>query len=49
MERIDTLVVDRIGTLTQGQPEVVAVVAAPGTDKAELVRLAAGLEKPNLP
>ena len=47
MERIDTLVVDKTGTLTQGRPEVVAVIAAAGTDEAELVRLAAGLEKPS--
>ena len=47
MERIDTLVVDKTGTLTQGRPEMVAVVPLPGIDENELVRLAAGLEKPS--
>ena len=47
MERIDTLVVDKTGTLTQGRPEVVAVVPAAGFDEAELLRLAAGLERPS--
>ena len=48
MERIDTLVVDKTGTLTQGRPEVVAVVAVvpgPGFAEPELLRLAAGLER----
>jgi Cu+-exporting ATPase len=47
LERIDTLVVDKTGTLTRGRPEVVAVVAAPGIEEAELLRLAAGLERPS--
>jgi Cu+-exporting ATPase len=47
MERIDTLVVDKTGTLTQGRPEVVAVVPAPGFEEAEVLRLAAGLERPS--
>ena len=47
LERIDTLVVDKTGTLTKGRPEVVAVVAAPGFVDAELLRLAAGLERPS--
>ena len=47
LERIDTLVVDKTGTLTQGRPEVVAVVPAGGLDKTELLRLAAGLERPS--
>jgi Cu+-exporting ATPase len=45
MEQIDTLVVDKTGTLTQGRPQVVAVVAAPGYDESELLRLAAGVER----
>jgi Cu+-exporting ATPase len=45
MEKVDTLVVDKTGTLTQGRPQVVAVVAAGGTDENELVRLAAGVER----
>jgi P-type Cu+ transporter len=44
MEKVDTLVVDKTGTLTQGRPQVVAV-AAPGGDEHELLRLAAGVER----
>jgi len=45
MERVDTLVVEKTGTLTEGKPKVVAIVAAPGFDEAELLRLAASAEK----
>jgi P-type Cu+ transporter len=45
MEKIDTLVVDKTGTLTQGRPQVVAVLAAAGHDENELLRLAAGVER----
>jgi P-type Cu+ transporter len=45
MERIDTLVVDKTGTLTLGQPKVVAVVPASGFDEAEVLRLGAALER----
>src|SRR5262249_22083256 len=44
-ERIDTVVVDKTGTLTEGKPRVVSVVSAPGQDEAELLRLAASLER----
>ena len=47
LERIDTLVVDKTGTLTRGRPEVVAVVPAAGFAEAELLRLAASLERPS--
>ncbi|MFL1461486.1 heavy metal translocating P-type ATPase [Roseococcus sp. DSY-14] len=47
LERIDTLVVDKTGTLTRGRPEVVAVVPAEGMAEDELLRLAAGLERPS--
>ena len=47
MERIDTLVVDKTGTLTQGRPDVVAVVPAAGEAEDEVLRLAAGLERPS--
>ncbi|MBW8270819.1 heavy metal translocating P-type ATPase [Caldovatus aquaticus] len=47
LERIDTLVVDKTGTLTVGRPEVVAVVPAAGFAEDEVLRLAAGLEKPS--
>lgn len=45
MEKVDTLVVDKTGTLTQGRPAVVRIVAADGFEQAELLRLAAGLER----
>jgi P-type Cu+ transporter len=45
LEKVDTLVVDKTGTLTEGRPRVVSVVPRPGRDEAELVRLAAGLER----
>ena len=44
-EKVDTIVVDKTGTLTEGRPKVVAVRAAPGQSEAELVRLAASLER----
>src|SRR5207237_4646290 len=44
MEKIDTLVVDKTGTLTEGKPKVVAVVAAKGFDDNEALRLAASVE-----
>ena len=45
LERVDTLVVDKTGTLTEGKPRLVSIVAAPGQDEAELLRLAASLER----
>jgi Cu+-exporting ATPase len=45
MEKIDTLVVDKTGTLTEGKPKVVAVVALPGFDEAQVLRLAASVER----
>ena len=45
LEKVDTLVVDKTGTLTQGKPEVESVVALPGRDETELVRLVASLER----
>ena len=47
MERIDTLVVDKTGTLTQGRPDVVAVIPATGVAEEDVLRLAAGLERPS--
>ncbi len=44
-ERIDTIVVDKTGTLTEGKPKVVAVRTAPGHAEADIVRLAASLER----
>ncbi len=45
MERVDTLVIDKTGTLTEGKPKVVAIVAAAGFDEAEVLRLAAAVER----
>jgi Cu+-exporting ATPase len=45
MEKIDTLVVDKTGTLTEGKPKVVAVVPARGFDENESLRLAASVEQ----
>jgi Cu+-exporting ATPase len=45
MEKIDTLVVDKTGTLTEGRPSVTSVVAAPGFNEDDLLRLAAGVER----
>jgi Cu+-exporting ATPase len=42
---VDTLVVDKTGTLTEGRPELVSVVGAAGVDESELLRLAASLER----
>src|SRR5271167_4870344 len=44
MEKIDTLVVDKTGTLTEGKPRLVGVVPVGPTGEAELLQLAAGLE-----
>ena len=45
MEKIDTLVVDKTGTLTLGKPRLVAVTPANGFDEDEVLRLAAALER----
>jgi Cu+-exporting ATPase len=42
---VDTLVVDKTGTLTEGRPRLVAVVPAEGTDEETLLRLASSLER----
>jgi len=44
MERVDTLVVDKTGTLTEGKPKVTAIVAATGFEEHEILRLAASVE-----
>jgi Cu+-exporting ATPase len=45
LERVDTLVVDKTGTLTEGRPRVVAVEPRGGVGEEELLRLAASLER----
>ncbi|HET6279834.1 MAG TPA: heavy metal translocating P-type ATPase [Polyangia bacterium] len=43
--KVDTLAVDKTGTLTEGKPQLVTIEPAPGVTAAELLRLAASLEK----
>jgi len=45
LEKVDTLVVDKTGTLTEGKPRLVSIVTAPGHSEADLLRLAASLER----
>jgi Cu+-exporting ATPase len=45
MEKIDTLVVDKTGTLTEGKPKVVSIVTAEGFQESEILRLAASVER----
>jgi P-type Cu+ transporter len=45
LEKIDTLVVDKTGTLTEGKPSVVSVLPVPGRDEREILCLAASLER----
>ena len=45
MESIDTLVIDKTGTLTEGKPKVVAVAPAEGFDETDVLRFAAGVER----
>ncbi|UPJ62536.1 heavy metal translocating P-type ATPase [Bradyrhizobium sp. 191] len=45
MEKIDTLVVDKTGTLTEGKPKVVAIVPAAGFTEDDILRLAASVER----
>ncbi|MBL8702600.1 MAG: copper-translocating P-type ATPase [Alphaproteobacteria bacterium] len=47
LEKVDTLVVDKTGTLTRGRPDVVAVLPVAGVAEAELLRFAAALERPS--
>jgi Cu+-exporting ATPase len=45
MEKIDTLVIDKTGTLTEGKPRLVGVTATGSVAESELLRLAASLER----
>lgn len=45
MEKIDTLVVDKTGTLTEGKPKLVAIVPATGFAEDDLLRIAASVER----
>jgi Cu+-exporting ATPase len=44
-EKVDTLVIDKTGTLTEGRPAVTAIRTVAGGDEADLLRLAASLER----
>ena len=45
MEKVDTLVVDKTGTLTEGKPKLVSILPASGVSEGDLLRWAASLEK----
>ncbi|MGB3272211.1 MAG: heavy metal translocating P-type ATPase [Xanthobacteraceae bacterium] len=45
MEKVDTLVVDKTGTLTEGKPAVTAIIPAPNYTETEVLRLAASVER----
>jgi P-type Cu+ transporter len=45
MEKIDTLVVDKTGTLTEGKPSVTAITTANGFSETDVVKMAAGVEQ----
>ncbi len=45
MEKVDTLVVDKTGTLTEGKPAVIAIVPAAGFSETDVLRLAASVER----
>jgi len=45
MERVDTLVVDKTGTLTEGKPKLVSVIAVEGWEESDVIRFAASLDR----
>ncbi|HKJ53552.1 MAG TPA: heavy metal translocating P-type ATPase, partial [Gammaproteobacteria bacterium] len=45
MEKVDTLIIDKTGTLTEGKPRLVDLQAEPGFDEETVLRLAASLER----
>ncbi|MGQ0485838.1 MAG: heavy metal translocating P-type ATPase [Hyphomicrobiales bacterium] len=45
LEKVDTLVIDKTGTLTEGKPAVISIVTAKGFEEADILRLAASVEQ----
>jgi Cu+-exporting ATPase len=45
LEKVNILVVDKTGTLTEGKPKVISLIAADGTNESDLLRLVASLER----
>jgi Cu+-exporting ATPase len=45
LEKVDTIVVDKTGTLTEGRPKLTRIIAKPGIDEDEVLRLAASVEQ----
>jgi len=45
MEKVDTLVVDKTGTLTEGKPKLISIITSQGWEENEIIRLAASLER----
>lgn len=45
MEKVDTLVVDKTGTLTEGKPKLVSIIASEGWEENDIISLAASLER----
>ena len=45
LEKVDTLVIDKTGTLTEGKPSVTAILPAEGFEENEILRLAASVEQ----
>ena len=45
LEKVDTLVIDKTGTLTEGKPAVTAIVPAEGFEESEILRIAASVEQ----
>ena len=45
LERIDTVVIDKTGTLTEGRPRLKAIMPVPGVDEIEVLRMAASVEQ----